>query len=85
MRVLGSLEVGRAPGEDDGVRGLEARVLLALAVDAGRVVDDGDLLERVWPAGPPRHGHRVDPQPGGPVAPPPRPAGGRAQPPGATA
>ncbi len=48
--MLGPLQVGR----DEGVGGLAARVLLALAIEDGRPVDDGALLERVWPAGPPQ-------------------------------
>ena len=53
LRLLGALEVADASGELAPVRGLGARLLLALAVDRGAAVPDHDLLERLWSADPP--------------------------------
>ena len=55
MRVLGPVEVDRGDGAVERVRGLPARLLLALIVDRGRDVADDELVERLWPEGPPRH------------------------------
>ena len=53
VRVLGGLEIANTSGDVLAVRGLGARLLLALAVDGGAAVADHDLLDRMWPAGPP--------------------------------
>ena len=53
LRLLGALEVVDPSGAPLPVRGLGARLLLALAVDRGATVPDHDLLERVWSAEPP--------------------------------
>ena len=53
LRLLGALEVAGPSGELAPVRGLGARLLLALAVDRGAAVPDHDLLERLWSADPP--------------------------------
>lgn len=53
LGVLGPLEVTRCGGDSVSINGLAARLLLALAVDRGRTVDDDELVERVWPGGAP--------------------------------
>jgi DNA-binding SARP family transcriptional activator len=55
VRVLGPVEVCRGARPAEAPTGLGARLLLALAMDRGRAVDDGELLERLWPCGPPTH------------------------------
>jgi DNA-binding SARP family transcriptional activator/DNA-binding Lrp family transcriptional regulator len=55
VRVLGPVEIDRGNGTLDRVRGLTARLLLALIVDRGRGVTDDELVDRLWPDGAPRH------------------------------
>ena len=52
----GSSELSRSDdpvSQPETVRGLGGRLLLALAVDHGTPVPDHDLLDRLWPSGPP--------------------------------
>ena len=55
MRVLGPVEVAQVAGGVERLHGLGARLLLALIVDRGRIVDDAELVDRLWPEGAPRH------------------------------
>jgi DNA-binding SARP family transcriptional activator len=53
LGVLGPLEVTMCGGDIVSINGLAASLLLALAVDRGHAVDDDELVERLWPKGPP--------------------------------
>ncbi len=53
--VLGPVVVTTRPGGAVAVHGLSGRLLVALAVDRGRAVDDHELVERLWPDGAPTH------------------------------
>jgi DNA-binding SARP family transcriptional activator len=55
VAVLGPIEVATRPGAGVRVHGLGARLLLALAVDHDRIVDDDELADRLWTDGPPTH------------------------------
>jgi DNA-binding SARP family transcriptional activator len=52
LGVLGPLEVSMR-GDVMPINGLGARLLLALAVDRGRAVEDDELVERLWVNRPP--------------------------------
>ena len=55
VRVLGPVEVAQVTGGSERIHGIGRRLLLALIVDRGRIVDDGDLIDRLWPEGAPQH------------------------------
>ncbi len=53
--VLGPVEVTTTRAPSVRVAGLGGRLLLALAIDRGRTVDDDALVDRLWAADPPTH------------------------------
>jgi DNA-binding SARP family transcriptional activator len=55
VAVLGPIEVTARHGPPARVHGLGGRLLLALAVDRRRIVDDDELIDRLWPHGSPTH------------------------------